>query len=141
MGINLWVDDLRNPAEFCPVEKWHWAKTVTEAIRILATQRVDKVSLDHDIMHAIPRQMTIPPGIKADVEAITMMTNACSELHIPLACPETFEAVAWFIAVLPEYMKPKAIYIHTANGVGAQVMATILGGPSDKVRIVQAIIP
>ena len=44
--IKLYVDD-RRPA---PDDSWKLARTVTEAIRILATVPVELVSLDHDIM-------------------------------------------------------------------------------------------
>lgn len=41
---NLWVDDLR-PAP----HGWLWAKTSTEAIRLLSTHSIVEMSLDHDL--------------------------------------------------------------------------------------------
>jgi hypothetical protein len=41
----LWLDDVRRP----PSDEWTWAKSVEEAIEILATKRVVEASLDHDL--------------------------------------------------------------------------------------------
>ena len=61
--MNLWVDDLRNPEDFRPGEDFHWAKTITEAIRILASRKVGEVALDHDISHSIdiPGSVLVKP--------------------------------------------------------------------------------
>lgn len=70
-----------------PPEGWHLARTATEAIRVLATApiRVIEVSLDHDITHS--------GG----------------------TCPESFEAVAHYIAAMPDERRPERVFIHTAN--------------------------
>lgn len=65
--MNLYVDDIRK----CP-EGWHVARTVTDAIRILATQAVEAVSLDHDIAFQGRHGLEL----------------------------ETFEGVAWYIAAM-----------------------------------------
>lgn len=50
--MKLWHDDVRpNP------EGWVWARTNNEAKRILETESVDEISLDHDLGYAGP-----PPG-------------------------------------------------------------------------------
>lgn len=111
--MKLWVDDIR-PAP----EGWVWARTVTEAIRLLATQPpYDHISLDHDISHEI----TLNTGLSR-----------------PYPCGETFEPVARFLGVLWWYINevrdaedgdgwnPK-ITLHTANPVGAEKMEAILG--------------
>lgn len=112
--MNLWVDDLRNPDSFGR-KGWHWARTVTEAIRVLDTMPVEEVSLDHDISHSI--------GIKN------------SELYRPFPCGETFEPVARFIRVMcdpamPRGMSLHTVRIHTANPVGVERMKEILTLPS-----------
>jgi hypothetical protein len=105
MGLLLWVDDLRNPIDFCPEgELWHWAKTVTEAIRVLATVEVSRVSLDHDIMEYKPQ----PDGVLAVSTGMSM---------------ETFEPVARYIALMPD---PPKVAIHTANPAGRSKMEAIL---------------
>ena len=75
------------------------ARTITEAIRILATMPVEAVSLDHDI--------------------------ACEpnsgNSHTSW---ETFEPVARYIALMNS--KPE-VEIHTANPTGGEIMAKILG--------------
>lgn len=106
--MKLYVDDLRK----CP-DGWVLARTVTEAIRILATQDVTHVSLDHDISHSVE----------------------VNGLARPYPCGETFEPVAWYIAVQNRLFRHEAlghsrripcITIHTANPVGAEKMRAIL---------------
>lgn len=98
MGIKLFVDDLR----IAPDASWVVVRTVTEAIRFLATQDVELVALDHDICHTYP-------GDEAIVK--------------PFPCPETFEPVARYIALMP---KPPRVTIHTSNPAGQKKMEKIL---------------
>lgn len=109
-GINLFVDDIRQP----PDGDWVTARTITEAIRILATRDVRSISLDHDISH--------------------YQTINAAGLSIPYECKETFEPVAWFLREMflccgekSEVSKsfPK-VTLHTANPIGAKKMAEIL---------------
>lgn len=112
--IKLWVDDIRNPKSFGKAD-WHWAKTVTEAIRVLDTMEVIEVSLDHDISHSI--------GV--------------DEIVRPFPCGETFEPVARFLELLINsagdimfaYNFPNKfpVTLHTANPQGAEKMKNILG--------------
>jgi len=95
--MKLYVDDIRR----CP-EGWHLARTITDAIRVLATAEVDTVSLDHDIM--------------------------CENGQNQHSSWETFEAVAFYIALMGD-RKPKDIQIHTANIGAGQRMADIMGVP------------
>jgi hypothetical protein len=95
-SLKLFVDDMRQ----CP-EGWTPAKTVTEAIRILATQEVEEVSLDHDI--ATPYRM---------------------HLSTPSFSDETFFPVAYYIATME--FKPR-VRIHTANFTRGREMANLLG--------------
>ena len=95
--MKLFVDDIR------PEPKgWHKARTVTEAIRILATQPVQEISLDHDI--------------------------ACYDptIGVEHTSPETFFAVAYYLALMPD--KPR-IRIHTANFEAGRRMAALLDIP------------
>lgn len=73
--MKLFVDDIRA----CP-EGWVLARTVTESIRILATQSVEEVSLDHDIRC---HHDFMAPGLAHEVYELTS--------------PETFETVARFL--------------------------------------------
>lgn len=110
--MRLYVDDIRR----CP-DGWQLARTVTEAIRILATQDVTEVSLDHDICHE-----------KAVDDLGTRIT---------FSCDETYEAVAWYIAALNklreiemagyEDSEPIKVKFHTANPAGEKRMREILG--------------
>jgi hypothetical protein len=46
--INLWLDDLRDPASF-GCAGWTWAKTVAECVALLRSHVVVNASLDHDL--------------------------------------------------------------------------------------------
>lgn len=109
--IKLWVDDIRNPESFRPGEDWHWAKTITEAVRILATQHVTDVSLDHDITHPIL------PG-----------DDNGKNIYQPVCCPENYTAVAYFIAAMTVDERPVRVYVHTANPAGSGEIHNILRG-------------
>jgi len=91
--VKLFVDDVRNRPE-----GWYIARTVTDAIRILASMPVKEVSLDHDI---------------------AFQGRHGAEL-------ETFEGVAWYIAGMAIDKRPVIVYIHTANMLAAARMAQIL---------------
>lgn len=95
-SIKLYVDDLRKEPE-----GWVRAKTVTEAIRLLANHVVSEVSLDHDIGHRV------------NMDSIAR----------PFPCGETFEPVAWYLAAI-KFSGP--VTLHTANPIGARKMAAIL---------------
>lgn len=42
--MKLWVDDLR-PAP----DGWTWAKNSKDAMKLIASRRIDEISLDHDL--------------------------------------------------------------------------------------------
>ena len=48
-GINLWLDDERDPAVHSPHYKWVWVKSAKAAIAALETGAVERISLDHDL--------------------------------------------------------------------------------------------
>lgn len=98
-GLRLFVDDLRKEPE-----GWNRAHSITEAIRILATMQVDVVSLDHDIILMQPSEGVWPSG----------------------PSEETFATVARYIALMPEDVRPKRVYIHTSNPDGAKDIKFIL---------------
>jgi hypothetical protein len=92
--MKLFVDDIRRPWD-----GWIVARNVTEAIRYLASQTFELVTLDHDI--------------------------ACrSSNGNEHSSDETFEAVARYIALMEN--RP-TVWIHTGNPAGGQRMADILG--------------
>lgn len=95
--MKLFVDDIRQEPK-----GWQRARTVTEAIRILATQFVEEISLDHDI---------------------SCFTPATGCTH---SSGETFMAVAFYLRL----MKPRPkIRIHTANVEAGAQMARLLDVP------------
>lgn len=99
-GIKLFVDDLR-----VAPEGWVLARTITEAVRILANFNVELVSLDHDIVYVDERG------------AFTGKVAA-----------ENYTPVAYFIREMPTERLPQTIYIHTANPDGARSLFSILKG-------------
>ena len=104
MSLKLFVDDIRE----CP-EGWHPARTVTEAVRVLATMPVEVVSLDHDI------------------ETQDYSGRRFNSM-------ETFATVAYYLAAMCVDEQPKKVFIHTANPAGAKAMEAILenfGDPTD----------
>lgn len=103
--MKLYVDDIRKEPQ-----GWVRAKTVSEAIRIIATQSVDEVSLDHDISHRI------------NMDSIAR----------PFPCGETFEPVAWFLRGIKFSGK---VTLHTANPIGAKKMAEILADVGIQAKI------
>lgn len=81
----------------CP-DGWELARTNTAAIRKLAGGYVQEISLDHDIVFKRNK--------RAPLES------------------ETFEAIAWYLAIMP--YKPK-IKFHSANEIGVLKMKKIIG--------------
>lgn len=98
MGLKLFVDDIRKEWE-----GWQLARTITEAIRILATMPIEIVSLDHDISCRL-------------INGHEHTSN------------ETFEPIARYIALMPEEIRP-TVWFHTGNPAGGQKMAEILKIP------------
>lgn len=104
--VKLWLDDIRDPAQHGCIG-WVWAKTADEAIAWLATGRVQRASLDHDLdmlatLGDTPRERTgydvvcwmeqhgvYPPG-GVTVHSLNpsgkqRMENALSALRVRLA--------------------------------------------------------
>jgi len=95
----LFVDDMR------PIpEGWIGARTVSEAIAVLATLPVGEVSLDHDILYR---------------PAVAHLYQALSH--------ETFKGVAYYISAMTPDRRPKKIRVHTSNAGAAITMCEILG--------------
>lgn len=98
----------------CP-PGWHIARTVDEAIRILADgmhtliDPVKVVDLDHDIKYLVTVDLK-GDGNKTEIE---------------VASPETFQPVARYIALMPPEYRPEVLF-HTANPDGERAMRAIL---------------
>ena len=97
-AVKLFVDDIRA----CP-SGWHPARTVTEAIRVLATIPVKEISLDHDIQ----------------------CCGSYDSAHH--ASEENFEPVARYIALMLETGAKLRVWIHTSNYTAGAKMAEIIG--------------
>ena len=97
--MKLFVDDLRPPPE-----GWHLVKTIASAIKLLATQNVEQVSLDHDIAFPVYK------------DSMTMVSLS----------EENYSAIAWYIVIMEESIRPKVVFIHTSNPSGREHMDWIL---------------
>lgn len=95
--MKLYVDDLRK----CP-EGWELARTNTKAIRLLSFGHVDEISIDHDIVAYCSHRVSMP------------------------LADETFQPVAYYMALLPQAMRPNKVTIHTANPSGGNRLYGIL---------------
>ncbi len=53
--INIWLDDERDPNDpiiiklFGTKDNWTWVKTIEEALDIITTNKINMISLDHDL--------------------------------------------------------------------------------------------
>lgn len=114
--MKLFVDDLRR----APDDSWTVARTNTEAIRLLAGGYVDEaVSIDHDICTPFSGELS---------------DSVRRRLQIG---QETYQPVAYYLAVMPEEMRPKVINFHTANPEGAAKMKSILEAVGIKSTYIQ----
>lgn len=119
--VQLFVDDHRA----CP-KGWIPARTVTEAIRILATMDVDVVSLDHDIQCG-----------DVSTGAWTLKEGVPDPSYLkPHTSPETFKAVAYYLAATMVHRSSvrgtedsPTVFIHTGNVEEGRKMAEILNIP------------
>ena len=103
--MKLFVDDER-----AAPKGWELARTVTEAIRILANNQVDIVSLDHDIIYHDEK----------------------GNSHL---AKETFEPVIHFIKLMPKKLRPHTVIIHTANPpAGIRMMQELKGVVPNLIR-------
>lgn len=92
--MNLWLDDVRAPWKHGCLG-WEWAKTADEAIAFLATGRVEKASLDHDLSEQ--RTIGVDDGSKTGYDVVCWM-----EVH--------------------DIWPPEGVTVHSLNPVGRQRM-------------------
>ena len=92
---------------------------------------VSKISLDHDICHRVSAKpfpelgcLPFPHGTIGEYENLKAYAIYETGIDVPVACPETYEAVAWYIKLMPN---PPKVSIHTANPIGRRKLQAILG--------------
>ena len=113
INLRLFVDDVREAPT-----GWQVVRTITSAINMLANFKIDEISLDHDIYHAIPGHGELT-----------------SKFLVPcMACPENYSPVAYYIAAMPEQDRPRRVHIHTANPCGYESLKGILEGKVEIIR-------
>ncbi len=94
----LWIDDLRDPAAFGrSAQTYHWAKTNTEAIRIIDDlgHYIEGFAIDHDKCHKIPVK-EFDQYFGCDCCEVN---DFVSDLTHNVTCDETFEASVRYIAL------------------------------------------
>lgn len=101
--MKLFVDDIRR----CP-DGWELARTVTKAIRVLATMPIDEISIDHDICCFMEQ---------AKADGLSGYSHTSNE---------TFMAVVYYILAMPRELRPKIVKIHTANTYAGNIMMDML---------------
>lgn len=99
--MQLFVDDIRR----CP-DGWELARTNTKAIRTLATVAVDTISIDHDIC--------------------CMMESVSGHGGTVHSSNETYMPVVYYILAMPRELRPKHVFIHTANCYAGNIMMELL---------------
>jgi len=106
--MKLFVDDIRR----CP-DGWELARTVTKAIRTLATMPVEEISIDHDICCYMEQ---------AQAQGLSGYSHTSNE---------TFMPVVYYILAMPRELRPKIVKIHTANTYCGNIMMDMLKGEVD----------
>jgi hypothetical protein len=97
--MNLYVDDIRK----CP-EGMELARTNTKAIRILSTQEIEVLSIDHDIA----------------------ICNVGQKPFRAEILEETFCPTVYYVSLMPAERRPKKIILHSSNPWGRRAMFQIL---------------
>lgn len=103
--MKLFIDDIRN----APSDKWHVARTLSEAIRCIVRfkNEMEEISIDHDISHQV----------------------GMGKLSRPYPCEETYAALCYVIGEVYRTVSPlPRIILHTSNIHGAREMQSILQG-------------
>lgn len=109
--MRLFVDDIRR----CP-DGWEIARTNTKAIRTLATVQVDEISIDHDICCMMEQ---------AQSQGLSGYTHSSNETYMP---------VVYYILAMARELRPKKVYIHTANCYAGNIMMELLKGQVDELE-------
>lgn len=80
---NLWLDDLRDPKEYCPFYddgELIWVRDYDSFVLIIETRGLPKiVSFDHDLGEG-----------KDGKDCANFLVNHCMKFEIPLSLPEYF---------------------------------------------------
>jgi hypothetical protein len=108
--MKLWHDDIR-PAP----DGWVWARTNTEAQKLLQTGEVEEISMDHDLGDAGLDEKTIDALTLEEFRRYLMIRGTSSETGVELA--------RWMVL---NQIIPDKIIIHSWNPDGARKMAAIL---------------
>lgn len=107
--MKLFIDDVRP----CP-DGWESARTNTRAIRILATMPVDEISIDHDIQ--------------------CQMASISGQPGFSHTSNETYMPVVYYILAMARELRPKRVFIHTANIYCGKIMMEMLEGQVDDLK-------
>lgn len=95
--MKLWVDDFREP----PDDTWIVARKVQPAIRLIATQNITVISLDHDIENR-PDDETFQPVAYFIGEKYNSDTFWADELEVTIHSDNPVGAKE-LIAILEDY--------------------------------------
>lgn len=104
---NLWLDDVRSAPT-----GWLWVKTVRDAQALLASGKVERASLDHDLG---PQ----PPCLECEGE-----TQDCGQCHCHSRPSNGCDLVGWMVA--GGHWPTQKPNVHSANPPGAEHMRKMI---------------
>ena len=110
--MKLYVDDVRQ----IPDESWTLCRTISQAVRLLATQldHIEVISLDFDAGY-----MRAP-----NLEAL-LQHKPCVSVTPFVVDEEKFDAIAWALSLIPEEQRPE-VRVHSANPIARGVLGSIV---------------
>jgi NAD+-processing family protein with receiver domain len=79
--MNLWLDDLRDPANHNRAD-WVWIKTAKEAIELIRAGSVSSISFDHDLGSKLNGH-----DVASEIESLCAQGQPCPKWAIHSANP------------------------------------------------------
>jgi hypothetical protein len=121
--VNLWLDDERQPWRHGRLG-WEWVKTADQAIAALATGRVERASLDHDLGLCGVCLNTKDERKVALVREELIRNPGCASYCSCKHNGTGYDVVCWMEehGVWP----PKGVEVHSMNPVGRARMQAVI---------------
>jgi hypothetical protein len=115
-GMKLFVDDIRD----APDDSWTVVRKVLPAIRLIATQQVTEISLDHDIENRPSDETFMPVAYFIGEKHYTSRQIDTAFMGSEFCPPAQKKLMEARLHLYPR------ITIHSVNPVGAKEMAAVL---------------
>lgn len=114
--MKLWVDDYRD----APDSSWTEVRKVLPAIRLIATQNVEEISLDHDIENRPDDETFMPVAYFIGEKHYTSRQLTTQFMESEFCPPEAAKLMEARMHLYPK------ITIHSDNPIGAKEMIAVL---------------